>query len=331
MKALVYTNPKQLNYQDEPMPTIKEDEELVRIDAVGICGSDMHAYLGHDERRVAPLILGHEAAGIVEEGSMKGQQVIINPLVTCGSCSACISGRSNICKKREIISMAPRQGAFAQYVSMPTKNLIPVPDNMDISKAALAEPIATGWHAVIVALKALQKPIPQCKALVIGGGAVGLATALSLNAKGCKDIFLSETNQSRRDTVDKENICKSFSPIDNDIVDDSSIDIVIDCVGSKITRAFASQKVTPGGVFAHVGLSDNLDGLDIRKFTLQEIVFCGVYTYTYEDFKDAVDAMSNGALGELSWYEERPLSQGNNAFKDLLEGKVSSAKIILRP
>ena len=119
MKALVYTAPKRVEYRDFDDPSPTNGELLVKISNVGICGSDMHAYLGHDDRRPAPLILGHEASGVIEEGEKKGERVVINPLVTCGVCPQCLDGRSNLCPKRQIISMPPRQGAFAEYIAMP--------------------------------------------------------------------------------------------------------------------------------------------------------------------------------------------------------------------
>jgi len=189
MKALVYTGPQEIEYRDEPEPAHSFDDVLVKVDAVGICGSDMHAYLGHDERRVAPLILGHEASGIVVNGSMGGKRVVVNPLVTCGTCPACLSGRSNLCAEREIISMAPRQGAFAELISIPERNLIAVPDGMDMARAALAEPIATAWHAVTAAASAAHRPLAESRALVFGGGDVGdgrdfLAGPVEITRKG---------------------------------------------------------------------------------------------------------------------------------------------------
>ncbi len=86
MKALVYTNTLEVQYRNEPDPIALPDEALVKIEAVGICGSDMHAYHGHDERRVPPLILGHEAVGVVQSGEREGQRVVLNPLISCGVC-----------------------------------------------------------------------------------------------------------------------------------------------------------------------------------------------------------------------------------------------------
>ncbi len=331
MKALVYTAPRKVEYREEPSPERQPDDVLVKVDAVGICGSDMHAFLGHDERRIAPLILGHEASGVVAEGDLKGRRVVINPLVTCGACRACSSGRSNLCTRRQIISMAPRQGAFAEYIAIPERNLIEIPDGLDAAKAALAEPIATGWHAVRKAREASDLPMENSRALVFGGGAVGLAAALSLHASGCRDIMLAETNARRRETASKAGICRAFDPLDTEIVLESNVDLVIDCVGAKPTRRAATAAVRPGGVIVHVGLADGADGMDVRKLTLQEITFIGTYTYTMEDFRETVAAMHAGALGELDWFEQRGLSDGAEAFEDLIEGRVASAKIILRP
>jgi len=331
MKALVYTGPQQIEYRDEPEPAHSFDDVLVKVDAVGICGSDMHAYLGHDERRVAPLILGHEASGVVVNGSMGGKRVVVNPLVSCGTCPVCLSGRSNLCADREIISMAPRQGAFAELISIPERNLIAVPDGMDMAKAALAEPIATAWHAVTAAARAAHRPLAESRALVFGGGAVGMAAALSLRAQGCREILLAETNAMRRETVAKAAICTPFDPINENIAGENSVDVVIDCVGGKPTRKGSIAAIRPGGVIVHVGLQDGTDGMDVRKLTLQEVTFIGTYTYTMQDFRATVEAMHSGALGTLDWFEERPLADGAQAFDDLIGGRAAASKIVLRP
>ena len=104
MKALVYTGTNEVKYQDEPLLKPSPGEAQIKIDAVGICGSDMHAYHGEDPRRVPPLILGHEASGVVVDGEQIGKRVVINPLIPCDRCEDCFSGRSNLCKNRELIN-----------------------------------------------------------------------------------------------------------------------------------------------------------------------------------------------------------------------------------
>lgn len=327
MKALVYTGVEALEFRDVADPKPADDHHLIRIDSVGICGSDMHAYLGHDDRRPAPLILGHEGAGTVVGGPLDGTRVTINPLVTCGTCPACLAGRDNLCSTRQIISMPPREGAFAQFVAMPERNLVTVPADISLEKAALAEPVAVSWHAVRLGLEALPAGAANT-ALVIGGGAIGVAAAISLVAQGVADITLVEPNKLRRDYLKLDASVKVMAPDD---ISGKLFDLTVDCVGYDATRATASAATRPGGVILHVGLGGGSAGLDIRRLTLQEITFIGTYTYTAQDFRDTCAAMFDGRLGPLDWAECRPLSDGAEAFRDIREGRVAAPKIILKP
>lgn len=324
MKALIYDGPETLGFRDAADPTPAENEVLIRIDAVGICGSDMHAYLGHDDRRPAPLILGHEGAGVITSGPRNGERVTINPLVTCGTCSACTTGRENLCAKRQIISMPPREGAFAQYVCMPEGNLVTVPDAVPLTKAALAEPLAVSWHAVRLGLEALHLKADR-DALVLGGGAIGVAAALSLQAMGVRDITLVEPNDVRRAYLEKTCDIRCVAEATG------THGITVDAVGYAATRATASALTRPGGVIVHIGLGEDLGGLDIRRMTLQEITFIGTYTYTAQDFRDTCAALFDGRLGPLNWTEERGLADGAAAFADLRAGRTATPKIILLP
>ena len=331
MKALVYTHPKELSFREEPDPQAGPGDALVRVEAVGICGSDMHAYLGHDERRPAPLILGHEACGIVENGRLAGKRVTLNPLVTCGICDACLSGRSHLCARRQIISMPPRPGAFAEYVTIPERNLVEVPENMPSSIAALTEPVATSLHAVQIAHRLSHRPLSEARALVIGGGAIGVAAMLVLASHGCKDLYLADTNEGRLKTAAATGACHVYNPAGGNGPADGSVDVIIDAVGAKATRRAAIAAARPGSVIVHVGLLDGQDGIDVRRLTLQEIILSGCYTYTMVDFRAALKALESGVLGSLDWFEERPLAEGCTAFADLLTGKIAAAKIVLRP
>ena len=329
MMALVYDGVKTLVYRSMPKPQPADDVNVIKIEAVGICGSDMHAFLGHDERRPAPLILGHEAAGVVESGPLQGKRVTINPLVACGACSACLEGRENLCPNRQIISMLPRQGAFAQYVSMPSDNLVEIQEGVSFDHAALAEPLAVCWHGVRLGLDALYGDPSTARVLVQGGGAIGVGTALSLSIFGVQSITVAEINPLRRAEVSKIGPFNVVDPTDG--LDPSSFDLVIDCVGFGSTRRDASTLVKPGGVIVHVGLGDSSEGLDVRRLTLQEITFIGVYTYTPKDFRDTAQAIFNGHFGPLDWIEVRDLSQGQQAFEDILGGTVASPKVVLHP
>ncbi|MEM7293504.1 MAG: alcohol dehydrogenase catalytic domain-containing protein [Pseudomonadota bacterium] len=329
MKALVYTGNQQMEYRDEPEPQRAEGESLIEISAVGICGSDMHAWMGHDERRVPPLILGHEAVGTVVEGRLQGKRVAINPLVTCGKCSDCLGGRSNICRHRDIIGMY-KAGAFATHLAVSDHNLIEIPSDMQAAHAALTEPCGTALHAVVLANRVAYRPLSELNALVIGGGAVGLFAALVLRDQGVADIHLAETNELRRATARSAGIVNAFNPIDN-APEPAAFDVIIDAVGSGRTREFSTSMARPGGVIVHVGLQDNEAGLNTRYMTLQEVTLIGSYTYTMEDLKVSVHKLHSGAYGDLSWLEERSLADGGAAFNDLHAGRCAAPKIVLRP
>jgi threonine dehydrogenase-like Zn-dependent dehydrogenase len=330
MRALVYTGPTAIELRDEPEPAPCKDEVLVRVEAVGICGSDMHAYHGLDPRRPPPLVLGHEAAGRVVSGPNASRRVAINPLVTCGTCDFCKGGRPHLCRSREIISMPPRPGAFAELVRIPERNLVTVPDGLDSAKAALAEPLAVSYHAVNHGAALLHRPLAASRCAALGGGAIGLGCALVLALHGAREIHISEPNAGRRCMAARAGDFRCYESGRSGEPAESSVDLVIDAVGAAATRAGASRLVTPGGVIVHVGLLPGSEGLDIRKITLQEVTFTGTYCYTPVDFRETLEAMAAGRFGPLDWLEERPLAEGPAAFRDLDTGATSAPKIVLR-
>lgn len=328
MKALIYTAVRQLHLRDAPDPVPGPEDALIRIEAAGICGSDVHAWAGHDERRPAPLILGHEVAGTVIAGPMAGQRVTINPLVTCGCCRFCRAGRDNLCTTRQIISMPPREGGFAEYLAIPARNLVAIPDRVSSQQASLAEPLACGWHAVRLGAAALDLSVDQARCLVIGGGAIGLGAALVLRAMGAGNISLSEPSPPRRAIAAKQDGIETLDP---SVALPKDVDLVIDGVGYGATRSAASAALRPGGVLVHIGLGDTGPGLDIRRATLQELSFIGTYTYTAADFREAAAAMFDGKLGALDWAQAVPLADGADAFARIAAGQVAAPKVTLIP
>jgi alcohol dehydrogenase len=327
MRALVYTANEEMTYREEPEPSPGPGDALVSIDTVGICGSDMHAYLGHDERRVPPLILGHEAVGTVVGGVSPGQRVVLNPLITCGACNECLGGRQNLCAERDLIGMY-RAGAFAERIAIPERNLIPVPEGVDSAQAALTEPGATGLHAVYLAERVMQRPLSESRALVFGAGSVGLLTALLLKDKGVEHVVIVETNPLRRELVQRHCELEVLDPATT-TPEAQGFDCVFDAVGGAVTREQAVTTVRSGGVIVHIGLMDSKGSMDVRAVTLREITFIGTYTYTPVDLRATLAKLASGALGDLAWVEQRPLSAGAEAFSDLLAGRCPAPKIVL--
>jgi len=334
MRALVYTGTEKLEYKDFKDPLLTNGESIVKVSASGICGSDMHAYHGKDERRIPPLILGHEVSGIIQEGQQKGKKVVLNPLITCGQCFYCKNEREHLCGKRVLLGMnrpIERQGCFAELVLTPDKNIYELPSTLDIKQAPIAEPTAVSLHAVELGNEVLKKPLDQARVLVIGGGAIGLLCALILEKyKKCKEIILVEPNEKRLKVCGNHLESETLKP-DNKKIKDNSFDIVFDTVGLEITRNNSIKTVNPGGVIVHIGLTQPSGDFNFRKATLQEITFVGTYCYTNKDFSNTINLLSSQKLGKLDWIEYRELSKGANAFKEIHDGTCSAPKIILIP
>jgi 2-desacetyl-2-hydroxyethyl bacteriochlorophyllide A dehydrogenase len=333
MKALVYTQPNEVQLLDRPSPNLEADEVVLKIEAVGICGSDLHAYHGHDPRRLPGLVLGHEFCGTVLESASSlysvGTRVTGNPLITCGRCDYCVQGRNNLCSNRTMVGMT-RPGAFAEKMSIPAASLIEMPQDMSALHAAVTEPAATALHAINLSMKVMTRPVQECKTLIIGGGAIGMLSALLLSHYGCRNLLVAEVNPLRREQLETHAKVSTYNPKDS-AAPENSFDFVIDAVGSKITRNNAFTAIRPGGVIMHIGLQDWASEIDMRKLTLAEITLLGTYTYTTADLRATVQAIYRGDFGDLSWVDARPMADGAQAFIDLDQGRAASAKVVLCP
>ena len=330
MKALVYTDHETLTYKDEIDASAKEGEELIKVSATGICGSDMHAYHGLDERRIPPLILGHEISGMNQTDH---SPVVINPLITCGKCQECSNGREHLCLNRELLGMTKpvaRAGGFAEFVAAPSQNIFSVPLSANLQDLALTEPTAVVFHAIKIAEQVSFKKIHKAKILIIGGGAIGLLLALVLKIKNAENVMIIDTNTKRLDVCKKAS-SYSVSHPDDDGVQVNNYDIVFDAVGFEATRKKSIQCVKQGGVIIHIGLSQPAGEFDFRKATIQEVTFVGTYCYTNEDFQQSLNILIAKELGDLKWLDYRSLKEGAAAFREIHDGSIVSPKIILIP
>ncbi len=326
MKALVYTDTMKTEFREETDPVAREGEVVVDLTHCGICGSDMHAWHGHDARRVPPLILGHEAVGVPRSGKFEGKRVAINPLMTCGTCSACTNGNEHLCAERELIGMKV-PGAFAQAVAIKEENIFEIPDHLAFDEAALAEPLAVCVHAAHIGLERLKGPVSEQSAIILGGGAIGLLCAMVLENQGMENLWIGETNAMRREMLTEVLKATPYDPI-NEKPGTEQADLILDCVGSGHTRRAASELAIPGGTIVHVGLQDSNEGLDTRRITLQEIAFIGTYCYTNKDFQEAIDLLAQEKISRKGWSELRSLEQGVKGFEDIHNG-TAPPKIIL--
>ncbi|MEM6663537.1 MAG: alcohol dehydrogenase catalytic domain-containing protein [Pseudomonadota bacterium] len=326
MKALVYTGPHQLEMQDLAQPEPRDQQVIVDLTYCGICGSDMHAYHGADDRRVPPLVLGHEPVGTVRDGEDKGKRVAINPMMTCGSCPACVSGQVQRCPERALIGLFDH-GAFAEAVAIDAANLNFLDDELTFEQAVLAEPLAVCIHAARLGHARCDGPLENLRVAVLGGGAIGLLGALTYRTMGVEDVWIAEPNNTRASLCRDVSGAQVYNPMTGG-PKNGSFDIVFDAVGSGRTRAAASALVRPGGTIVHTGLQDSADGLDVRRLTLQEVTLVGTYCYRPDDFSHALDLLRNRHVTGEGWTEYRPLDAGTQSFKDIDAG-TAPPKIIL--
>ncbi len=331
MKALVYLGKENMVYREVEEPQAGPRTALLKVKACGICGSDMHGYHGHDPRRVPPMIMGHEIAGVVETGSLAGQRVAVNPLLTCGECTECLSGTQQLCENQRNIGLPPHAGGFAERIVVPERNLVKIPDDMDFRVAALTEPVAVAYHAVLLGTNNLRRPLSAARVAVLGGGAIGLTTALVAIAQGAGAVMLAEPNPIRRRTASAvSSAIIAYDPNDAPLAPPAnSVDLIFDAVGAKQTREAAFLMARRGATIVHLGLLPGSEGVDVRRITLAEIAFIGSYCYSMTDFRETVALLASGRLGPLNWVESRHLSEGSQAFRDLDRGHTAAAKIVL--
>lgn len=332
MKALVYKKPELMALEDYPDPVLASGEVIIKIESSGICGSDMHAYFGHDPRRMPGLVMGHEVSGVIHQSASPlykpGKKVTVDPLITCGFCSYCRTGRDNLCENRTMIGMN-RPGAYAEYMAIPAASVVPIPEDMPHRVAVLTEPAATVVHALSISEARMHRPVQEQQVLVIGGGAIGMLMALLLTSRGVRHVDLAETNALRRVSAAEHLPARIIDPVDTPPAE-SSYNFVVDAVGRKVTRDMAIQALKPNGVLMHMGLQDWSSEVDMRKITLAELIVLGTYTYSYADIQATVQALHDQVFGDLGWVEYQPLADGPGAFAMLARHKIRAAKIVLQ-
>ena len=334
MQALVYTGTNKIDFREEKDPITKPGESLIKVKASGICGSDMHAYHGNDERRIPPLILGHEVSGTSLDGKFKNKDVVINPLISCENCDYCKNESEHLCPERTMIGMSTpikREGGLAELVSVPEKNIFEVPEKLNIKEAALAEPAAVALHAVLLAEQNLKKPLSECKILIQGAGAIGLLCGLVLNKeKKTTNIIMSDPNKKRLDECSNYLKANFVSPDDKSIKA-NNFDLILESVGLEVTRHQAIKSIAPGGTILHIGLTQPSGTFDFKKLTIQEVTLVGTYCYTNKDFQKTLEILKEKKLGDLGWIEYRDLKKGLEAFNEIHNGTCVAPKIILIP
>lgn len=341
MKAAVWHGSNDIRIEEIPKPEIKDDEVLIRVKATGICGSEAHAYSGVSKRRTPPLIMGHEFTGEVTEVGEKGEdvkigdRVVIDPIIRCGTCEQCISGRSNICNNLRLIGLH-QHGAFAEYVAVPAKNCLRLPDSVSFEEGTLVEPLSVGVHAVSRTPVKLGDTV-----VVIGAGIIGLMTMqaaklagaarLAIVGGGRRKYRLELARKLGADVVinsKKEDSVKKVM----ELTDMKGVDAVLEAVGIEITVQQAMKMVKKGGRVAVIGMLVPKMELEMLNAAVKETEIKGMYGYTTTDFRVALDLIIAGRVDVKSVITHLfPLDDARKAFEILHEKRDGVTKVIIKP
>nr|WP_052477804.1 alcohol dehydrogenase catalytic domain-containing protein [Kibdelosporangium sp. MJ126-NF4]CEL14114.1 Threonine dehydrogenase and related Zn-dependent dehydrogenases [Kibdelosporangium sp. MJ126-NF4]CTQ88481.1 Threonine dehydrogenase and related Zn-dependent dehydrogenases [Kibdelosporangium sp. MJ126-NF4] len=307
MQALVFTAAGRVELLDVADPQPGPGETAVTVHASGICGSELHGFRSVG-MRVPPLVMGHEFAGTTTAGN----RVVINPLITCGTCDSCLRGQAQVCRSRGLLGVN-RAGGFAERVVVPDSAVHMLPDEVSWSAAALIEPLANGVHAWALAGDG-------DKVGVIGAGAIGLVCALVGRARGV-EVTISETTGPRRAIAERLglNVTSELT---------GEYDVVFDAVGTPATRAASVDLCRPAGTAIWIGLAADEVRLNGNPMVRQEKRVLGSFAYSPADF---IESVAMAATIDLTWTTCVPLSQAREMFYSLAEGNTTVAKAVIVP
>ncbi len=332
MKALLHTAPFSFSLVDRPRPELRDDEVLVRIRAVGICGSDVHGMTGATGRRIPPIVMGHEASGeVVQVGSdvddrWLSRRVTFDSTVYCGACRYCKSGRVNLCATRQVLGVScdeyRRDGAMAEYVAVPARILYEIPPGVSWDHAAMVEPAAIALHAVRIA-----RLSPGSSATVIGSGVIGLLIIQALRATGAGTIRAVDPLSFRRETALRCGGDEVHEP--GRAIAES--DVVFDAVGSSSTVSTAIDRCVKGGTIVLVGnLAPSIE-LPLQRVVTRELRVLGSCASAGE-YTVALDYMARGAIDVAPILSvTAPLSEAASYFDRLHRDPGELLKVVLQP
>ncbi len=343
MNALLLSKYNHLEIANLPVPVPEPVDVLVQVAACGICGSDVHGYDGTSGRRIPPLVMGHEAAGIVAaigsevSGFAVGDRVTFDSTVYCGVCTFCRKGEVNLCDDRQVVGVScgdySRAGAFAEYVAVPARIVYKLPESLAFAEAAMLEAVSVALHAV-----AVSKLEGKETALIIGAGMIGLLTLQAAHAAGCSRVFVADIDTTRLKSASElgadKTLLASGEALTQEILQLTAgrgVDVVFEAVGRNETVTTAIDCVRKGGTVTLIGnISAQVD-LPLQKVVSRQIRLQGSCASCGE-YPEAMKLMSAGRIrvGPLIT-AVAPLSDGPAWFDRLHSGEPNLMKVVLDP
>ena len=342
MKALVLEDHSKLVYKAVPEPQIREDEVLIEVKACGICGSDIHGMDGSSGRRQPPIIMGHEASGLIAEvgsrvtGWQKGERVTFDSTVYCGSCWHCRRGEINLCDNRRVLGVAcdeyRQHGAFAEYVAVPCHILYRLPEEVSFPQAAMVEALSIAVHAVNRTPVKLNNSV-----LVVGSGNIGLLVIQVFKAFGCNPVIAADIDEGKLEWAKKVGadivINSSTTDVGQEVrkYTERGVDIAVEAVGVTAAIQTAIGAVRKGGALTLIGNITPMVELPLQSVVIREISVNGSCGSSGE-YPICLDMITRKAVNvDVMISATAPLSEGASWFKRLYEREKGLMKVILLP
>lgn len=342
MRVAIMEGIGKMGFTQRPIPTPKEDEVLVKLEYVGICGSDMHYYetgaIG-DFVVEPPFVLGHEPGGtVVEVGSRVthlkvGDRVALEPGKTCGHCRYCREGKYNLCPDVVFFATPPVDGVFQEYVAHQADLCFKLPDNVSTLEGALIEPLAVGFHAAIQGDAHLGQ-----KAVVMGAGCIGLVSLMALKARGVQEVYVVDVMDKRLDKAlelgatavingKKEDVVARL----NQLTGGMGTDLAIDTAGSEFTVRQAIMAAAKGSTIVLVGYSRTGEMNMPTDFILnKELTLKSVFRYRHI-YPIAIEAVASGKVNLKGIVSNIfPLSDIQNAMDESIRNKADIVKSVIK-
>lgn len=343
MKALLLTGPSTFEFTEIPDPSVGPGEIRVDIRACGICGSDIHGMDGHSGRRIPPIVMGHEAAGVISSighgvvGWEIGDRVTFDSTEFCGECAECKRGNFNLCDHRKVLGVScdeyRRPGCFAEHVVLPPRMLHRLPDSLSFEKAAFAEPVAIALHAVNLAPPAKDQPV-----IVIGSGLIGLLIIQALKARGWSQIIAVDLADSRLALARQMGASmilsagqESLAEHLREICGGDGAPTAFEVVGAAASVELAIRSVCKGGTVVLVGNLQKSVPMPLQEMVTRQITLRGSCACAGE-YPEAIRCIEDGSIAvEPLLSAVAPLSEGGEWFARLGDNKEGLLKVILKP
>jgi L-iditol 2-dehydrogenase len=343
MKALLLSEYKKFELADLPRPTPAPEEVLVQVAACGICGSDVHGYDGTSGRRIPPIVMGHEAAGIVAETGTdvtefkNGDRVTFDSTVYCGKCDYCRSGQANLCDFRQVVGVScgdyRRAGAFAEYVVVPQRILYRLPDTLSFPEAAMLEAVSVALHAV-----RLSEMHGGETAMVIGAGMIGLLTLQAARAAGAARVLITDLDPTRLKLAKEMGADETLHLSGAELIAEvmrltagKGVDVVLEAVGRNETISAAIDCVRKGGTVTLIGNIKPEVTLPLQKVVSRQIRLQGTAASSGE-YPQAIELMTSGKIRVKPLITAvAPLDEGPRWFDRLHAGEPNLMKVVLAP